>query len=132
LPTRTLLLAPVAVAVVAAGGAALCGALGWPPHVRAMANAAATCLAASALAAVPLVLTRGASQYAVAQAGLVATMIHLFVAAGVGVAFALAKRMDAAYAYWLLAFYFPTLATVVAAAVRAVKAAPPATPLTKQ
>ncbi len=129
---RALFLAPVAVAVVAAGGAALCGALDWPLHARAMINAAGTCLAAAALAVVPLVLTRGASQDAVAQAGLVATMIHLFVAAAVAVGVTLAKRMDPAYAYWLLAFYFPTLAAVVVTAVRAVKAAPPAIATTKQ
>jgi hypothetical protein len=124
---RALLFAPLAVVVVAAGGLALCAATGRDANIPAMINAAGTCLIATALAAVPLVLARRATQYALTQAGLVATMLHLFVAAGAAAAMMLAGRMTTAYTYWLIPLYFATLIPLVAATVRAIRHAPPAT-----
>ncbi len=122
---RALLLAPFAAALVIAGGIALLSATGRTVHVPAMANAAGTCLAAAALAAAPLMLTRRASQYAVAQAGLVATMLHLFVTVATATAMLLVGRLSQPFLYWLIPLYFATLIPVVIAAVRAVRAASP-------
>jgi hypothetical protein len=122
---RALLLAPLAVAVVAAGGVALMSGTGRASHAPAMVNAAGTCLIATALAALPLFMTRRSTQYAAAQAGLVATMLHLFVTIGTAAGMMLAGRLSQAFLYWLIPLYFATLIPIVIAAVRAVKQAPP-------
>jgi hypothetical protein len=124
---RALLFAPLAVAVVAAGGVALMSGTGRDPHLPAMINAAGTCLIATVMGAIPLVLARRASQYALTQAGLVATMLHLFVAVGAAAIMMLGGRLSNAYTFWLIPFYFATLIPLAIAAVRAVKHAPPAT-----
>jgi hypothetical protein len=121
---RALLLAPLAVAVVAAGGVALLSSTGRATHLPAMINAAGTSLIAVALAAVPLFLTRRSTQLAVAQAGLVATMAHLFVIVGGATVMMLAGRLTTPVLYWLIPFYFATLVPVAIAAVRAVRQAP--------
>src|SRR5690349_20844769 len=107
----TLIVIPIVILAVAAGGTLICIAAGVNPHVREMIFAACACLIASELSLVPLVLTRGASQPAVAQAGLVGTMIHLFGCTGFGAAVIILKvgRLDASVVYWLLALYWATL-----------------------
>src|SRR4051794_5638500 len=121
----TLFAIPVVIVAVTAIGALICVAAGVNPHVREMIWAACGCLLASEAAMVPLVLTRGASQPAVAQAGLVATMIHLFGSSAIGAAVIILKvgRLDASVVYWLLALYWATLIVLVVACVRAVKSA---------
>jgi hypothetical protein len=125
---RALLFAPLAVAVVAAGGVALMMGTGRNAHLPSMTNAAGTCLIATVLAAVPLIVARRGSQYALSQAGLVSTMVHLFVAVGVAAGMMLTGRLSTAYTYWLIPFYFATLIPLVVAIVRAIKHAPTATP----
>ena len=122
---RALLLAPLAVAVVAAGGVALTSTTGHAAHAPALLNAAGTCLVATALAAVPLIMTRRSSQYAVAQAGLVSTMLHLFVTIGTAMFMLVLGRLSQPFLYWLIPLYFATLTPIVIAAVRAVRQAPP-------
>ena len=122
---RALLLAPLAVAVVAAGGVALMSGTGRAAHAPDMFNAAGTCLVAVVLAGVPLLMTRRASQYAAAQAGLVATMLHLFVTIGTAMFMLVLGRLTPPFLYWLIPLYFATLVPVVIAAVRAVRQAPP-------
>ena len=122
---RALLLAPLAVAVVAAGGVALMSGTGRATHAPALLNAAGTCLVATALAAVPLIMTRRSSQYAAAQAGLVSTMLHLFVTIGAAMFMLVLGRLSQPFLYWLIPMYFATLIPIVIAAVRAVRQAPP-------
>jgi hypothetical protein len=123
---RTLIVIPVVVVLIAAGGYLTCGALGLNPHAREIIFAAVVCLIGSELAVVPLVLTRGAAQPTVAQAGLVGTMIHLFVIALLGGSLIVFKPVTLAPAvvYWLLGLYWLTLILLVIGFVRAVKAAP--------
>ena len=100
-------------------------ATGRATHAPALINAAGTCLIATALAALPLFMTRHSRQYAVAQAGLVATMLHLFVTIGTAMAMLLFGRLSQPFLYWLIPLYFATLIPIVFAAVRAVRQAPP-------
>jgi hypothetical protein len=125
---RPALLLLLAVAIVAAGGYALCAALGWPVHPSRVIVAAATALIAGGAAFVPLVLARGASQAAVAQASLVGTVIHLFGCLAGATTLLLVVQAGAGAAYWVLAFYWATLVVLVIEFSRAVRRAPVATP----
>ena len=117
-------LIPLAAIVTALAGLGICAAAGVDPHSRAMAIAGGICLVASLLGVTPLVLTRGATQYAVAQGSLVATMIHLFVTIGAATFVVMNKGgLPTPALYWLLAFYWATLAAIVFACVRAVRSA---------
>lgn len=125
-----LALIPLAVLFTALAGLGLCATGGVEPHIRAMLTAGAICLVGSLLAVIPLVLARGATQYAVAQAGLIATMIHLFVSAAGASAMVMTRGgLTMPLVYWLLAFYWTTLAALVTACVRAVRQARPTPPL---
>ena len=120
---------PIAIAFAAAGGFALCRMFQLNPHAREMLFAGAACFAASELAVVPMFLTRGASQAAVAQAGLVATIVHLFGCTAIGGGLVLAKSLQLAtpFVYWLLAFYWISLIVLVVGLVTAVRSAPVST-----
>jgi hypothetical protein len=120
---KLLLLILAAVALVTAGGFALCTVTGLNPHPRPMIAAAVTSVIVSMLSALPLVWTRNGSQATIAQAALAVTVIHLFahaVAAGV----AIVARTNAAYVYWLMPLYWATLAALVVVLVRVVRSAP--------
>jgi hypothetical protein len=122
---RALLLVPLAVLIVAACGFAIVHALGLQFHVKEMLTAAVACTGAGMLASVPLILTRHASQAAVAQASLVGTLIHLMVSLGAAAVILVGKvAMGPSFVYWLLAFYFATLIVIAVAFAMAVKAAP--------
>jgi hypothetical protein len=127
---RTLLALLLAVLAVAAGGYVLCRAAGWNPRPVTMALAATTTLFASGAALIPLALTRGAGQAAIAQAALLGTLIHLF-ACLVGAALMLVVINSPAATWWVLAFYWATLVALVVGFSRTVKAAP-AAPIGKQ
>jgi len=118
----------LAVLMVAAGGYALCAALGWAVQPGRVAVAAVAALVASGAAFVPVVLTRGASQPAVAQASLVGTVIHLFGCLAGATTLLLVLQGGAASAYWVLVFYWATLAVVVVEMARAIRRAPQAPP----
>ena len=113
----------VSILVVALAGFALCAVAGWNPRTRAMGLALVAALVAGGLAFVPLVLARGASQAAVAQAALLGTVIHLMGCLAGAAIMLLVVRMPAA-TYWMLAFYWATLVALVVGFTRAVKAAP--------
>jgi hypothetical protein len=116
----------LAVIAVAGGGFVVCGAMGWPFHGGPVAVAAAATLVASAAAFVPMVLARGSSQSATAQASLVGTLIHLFGCLVGAATLLLVLRTGTCGAYWMLAFYWATLVVVVIELSRAVRRAPPA------
>jgi hypothetical protein len=127
---RPALLLLLAVVIVAACGYALCATLGWQVQPARITVAAVAALVASGAAFVPLVLTRGASQPAVAQASLVGTVIHLFGCLAGATTLLLVLHAGAASAYWVLAFYWATLVVVVVELSRAIRRAPQAPPAT--
>ena len=128
---RAFVLVPVMIALTAAGGWAICRAMEIDPRAREMLIAGAVCLLAAVGSALPLVLTRGASQLAIVQAALVATMIHLFGMLALALVVVTTHLAGyGAFLYWLMAFYFATLPALVAALVPLIKHAPPAQPAT--
>jgi hypothetical protein len=121
-----LLINPLVILAATGIGYAVCAAAGWNSHPREMFAAAIACLIASELAIIPLILVRGATQTAVAQAALVGTVVHLFACAALGggaILIARSVRLDGAFVYWLLALYWLTLIVLVMMFVRAVKSA---------
>src|SRR4051812_36941530 len=124
---RTLLLIPIVIVAVAAAGFAACAGFGWQPHPREMMLAGVTSLCAAALAAVPLILTRGSSQLVVVQAALVGTIVHLFASLAAAVVIVLGRIAPAQpFVGWLLLMYWSTLVVLVVAFTRILRAAPPA------
>lgn len=121
---RSLVLVPLVIVVLAGAGWLACRLMSVNAHAREMLLAGGICLVAGEAALVPLLLTRGASQPAVAQAGLAGTMVHLLVAIVLASPFFLRSAQDLSMVYWLLAFYLATLVVIVAASAQAVKAAP--------
>jgi hypothetical protein len=121
---RVLLAAPVLVIVVAAGGLLACTVGGVNPHVRDMLIAAAVVTVACVASALPLWLSSGSDQAGAAQAGLVATMAHLFVSVAIAAVVFLTLRAGLPFTLWMLAMYWATLIVVVVAAIRVVRAAP--------
>jgi hypothetical protein len=121
-----MLVIPVSIALAAACGFAGCTALHLKPHVAEMLLAASACLIASEFALVPIILTRGATQPTVAQAGLIGTVIHLFGCSILGGALILFQplQIDGSVVYWLLGLYWVTLIVLSTGFVRILKAAP--------
>ena len=93
-------------------------------HLNAMFVAAGLSAIASELALIPLLITRGKSQATVSQAGLVSTVIHTMLCAGLGMGASVLLRMGQPLMYWMLLFYWATLVSIAVIAVRAVKSAP--------
>lgn len=113
----------IAVIVTAACGFALSAAAGWNPRPAAMALAAGAALLSAGVAYVPLILSRGASQAAVAQAALVGTLLHLLGCLAGAAVLLLVLHLSAA-TYWVMAFYWATLIALVFGFTRATKVAP--------
>jgi hypothetical protein len=119
-----LLINPLVIVIATGIAFATCAAAGWNSHPREMFAAAIACLIASELAIVPLILVRGRTQSAVAQAALIGTIVHLFACAALGggaILIARSIRLDGAFVYWLLALYWLTLIVLVTMFVRAVR-----------
>ena len=123
---RSFLFIPIAIALVCGIGCAACAALGWTPHLPEMLIAAATCIAAGALAIVPMAIvqtkmTPNAAN--VSQAALMGTMLHLGTCVVVmGAVLLLKIRLAPAFAYWLMAFYVTSLTALAAGLVTEVRA----------
>lgn len=123
---RAAILNLAAILLTAIGGVVIFRLLGRDPHVRECVIAGVALLVATQMSMIPLILTRGAGHLAVAQAGLVATMIHLMVATTVAAIVILGHMpLGQPFLYWLLAFYWMTLIVVAAECVAAVKRAVP-------
>lgn len=127
---RSALVILVALLLTAAGGYALCMGAGWSFDAVRVIPAALTALVATGAAFVPIVLSRGATQPTVAQAGLVGTVIHLFGCLAGATLLLLVLKQGVGAAYWVLAFYWATLAALVIELGRAVRSAPAAAPPT--
>ena len=100
----------ITIAAVMATGLAVAKAMGIDPHLREMIVAGVGMAMVCALAGVPLLLTRGASQLAVVQSGLTSTGVHLM--GSVLVAGAMfARGLIATYPLliWQASFFVTTL-----------------------
>jgi hypothetical protein len=119
---RGLALIPFSILIVAASGIALCKIAGWPIGTSGLFVAGITSAVAAGLAFVPLLLARGGSQAAQAQAALVGTMVHLFIAVVVtGAVLLLKPPVAGSFVYWMLAFYWTTLTVLVVSFTRNVR-----------
>jgi hypothetical protein len=114
---------PIVIALLCGAGVALGRALAFDPHTFDMTLAAIVVLIGSEMALMPLVLTRGASQMAVTQAGLVATIVHLFAILALGGLVSFSLHRTQPFNYWALAFYWPTLAVVSVVSIKAIRQA---------
>ena len=123
-----LILVPLTLLLLAAGGLALCMTVGWNPHWQELIAALVVSLAASMLAITPSLLLRNSDSATLSQSGLVGTVLHMFLtiifAALVWMA-GIAER-HGAFLYWLLAFYWASLTAVVTVSVRLIRRAEPA------
>jgi len=122
---RALLLNPLIVAALCLLAMAVGQVAHLHIHQHDIILAAAASLIASELAMLPLIYFRQASQDTVAQVGLISTVLHLFLSAGIGFAISACLRLGQPFLYWLVIFYWATLITVSIVAVRAVKATTP-------
>jgi hypothetical protein len=113
-----------AVLLVIASGCALCGVLRVSIVYKEVWIAAIIAGLSAEISLVPLFFARNGDQAAVSQASLIATVLHLLLCAGAGLAVSSAIHASHAFLYWLCAFYWATIAAVATIAVRAVKAAP--------
>ena len=121
---RSLILIPLALLAVILGGVALCAAMGWTVHTREMTIAAGSSGIACMLALGPMLLARRAGQAAVAQAGLLGTLVHLMGHVSVAAFVILAKpRLHPSFIWWLMPFYWATLVAVAGVLVRQVRQA---------
>ena len=91
-----------------------------------MLLAGAVALIASIAGSVPLMLARRSDQAMAAQAGLVATSVHLLAGIALAGAGLMGLKLAQPFTFWLFAFYGVTLVIVAIESVRLVKAAPPA------
>jgi len=119
---RGLALIPLSILIVAAAGVALCKIAGWRIGASGLLVAGISSAVAAGLAFVPLLLVRGGSQAAQAQAALVGTMVHLFIAIVVtGAVLLLKPPVAGSFVYWMLAFYWTTLTVLVVSFTRSVR-----------
>jgi hypothetical protein len=122
---RGLLFIPLALLAVIGGGVAVCAAAGWNVHAREMLVAAVSSGIACGLGFLPIILARNASQDGVAQAGLLGTLVHLLGHVIVAGYVILAKPpLHPSFIWWLMPFYWLTLAALATAFVRQVRQAP--------
>ena len=116
---------PLFALAAAAIGCGVCALASASIHPRELIVALVVAVIAAELGVVPMFFTRHASQAAVAQAGLVATMIHLFACViAMAVIFLGKIPMHAAFTYWFFGMYIATLIALVTGVVRQVKDAP--------
>jgi hypothetical protein len=119
---------PIPIALLAVGGIAYAVAqlIGRAAHTHELLAAAIVSFAAGELALMPLIWTRGGRQVSISQAGLAATMIHLvlmIVLAGLSVLMGIVGA-PVAFLFWLLAFYWVSLAILVAIVLAAIRSTP--------
>ena len=122
----------ITIAAVAAGGLAVCKAMGIDPHLREMIVAAVGMSMVCAFAMLPLLLSRGASQMTVVQSGLTASALHLLgsvVVASVMFARGLIKTYP--LLIWLAAFFATTLIVLTIIIAQHVRKSASANPIVK-
>jgi hypothetical protein len=116
----------VIVSAVVAG--LVCRFVGPASHLPQMLVAAVLSLVAAEAAVLPVLLGRGLPALN-AQAGLVATVLHLFICivGGFVAALIIGPVNRAALLLWMLPFYWITLSALIVIIIRAIRAAPQST-----
>jgi hypothetical protein len=117
-----MLLVPPVVLLVAGLGFAICQAAGWVLHGRELLAAALIALLGGCAAFLPLALV-SRDPVSVSQAALGGTVIHMMLAAALGVLAVAAGFVTSqiAFAWWMLAFYWATLVAVAVGLVSAIR-----------
>lgn len=123
---KSVLVIPIAVLLAAALGSALLKVAGKPLYPRELTAAAVVALLAAEAALLPAALNRGAPKLAMAQAGLIGTVVHMFLSLALaGVLWTLdLVGHKPAFLYWLLFLFWISLGSVAAALVLFLRAAP--------
>jgi hypothetical protein len=95
-------------------------------HAREVLTAGAIALIACELAIAPLLLARKAGQMAVAQAGLVGTVLHMFfmLASGAAAYWMKLAGDQKYFLFLLLGFYWVSLILIVTVMIKAIRHAP--------
>ena len=122
----------ITIAAVAAGGLAVCKAMGIDPHLREMIVAGVGMALVCVLAGIPLLLSRGGDQVSAVQAGLTASAVHLL--GSVLVASVMFMRgLISTYPLliWLAAFFATTLIVLTIIIAQHVRKAAAANPIVK-
>jgi hypothetical protein len=114
---RALIINPLVLALSGALGVMLCRALQVNPQLHQLMLAGVICLLAAETGTVFLLFHRALPMHP-AQAGLLATMLHLMLATLLGGGVLVFMHPPMAFVLWLLVFYWLTLIAVAAAAVR--------------
>ena len=120
---RSLIWIPLIMACVAAAAWGALRGLTGRNHTIELLTALGIITVAAELAMTPMVLTRGAGTGAVSQAGLVGTLVHLFLSISLAGVACMTHLVSASgmFLYLLAAFYWTSLVMVVVASVRAVR-----------
>ncbi len=123
---KFLLSVPLVTLLIIAAGYATARILGWNPHLIESVVAGAVCAVAVTLALLPALLTRRQSQAAVAQAALIGTVVHMFLSLVLAtIVFVGSLPPDRrVFLFWMLAYYWISLITLVALLARLINAAP--------
>lgn len=122
----------ITIAAVAAGGLAVCKAMGIDPHLREMIVAGLGMSLVCAFAMLPLLLSRGASQMTVVQSGLTASALHLLGSVVVASAmFAGSLIQTFPLLIWLAAFFATTLIVLTIIIAQHVRKSASANPIVK-
>jgi len=122
--TRAWWLNPAVIIIAAFAGQGVCRAMHVDPHAPSMVRAAVVSILAAELALVPLAMTRGAPQATMVQSGLLATAVQLFCAAAMSGGVLWVLREGPPFVFWVLPFYWISLAVLVAEIIRAIRLAP--------
>jgi hypothetical protein len=107
--------------IVAAAARGVCQAMHVDPHAHAMMIATAINILAAELGLLPLLFTRNSSQLAVVQAGLVATMVQMFMAVILSAIALYAMAAGQPFVFWVIPLYWVGLAILVSGLVRAIR-----------
>jgi hypothetical protein len=116
------LINPVFLAVAAAIGFACCRSAGIDPHGREMSMALVVFMIASQIAVVPVIFRRSGTAMGLTQSALIGLVVHLLVAVGLSLGVMVLLKINAAFAYWTLVFYWATLCGLAIIFIRAVRA----------
>jgi hypothetical protein len=122
----------ITIAAVMATGLAVAKAFGFDPHLREMIVAGIGMSLVCAMAMLPLLLSRGASQMTVVQSGLTASAVHLLGSVVVSGAM-FARGLIATYPLliWLAGFFATTLIVLTIIIAQHVRKSASANPIVK-
>ena len=114
---------PMVLIIVAVAARGVCRAMLLNPHADAMMAATAVNIFAAELALLPLLFVRGATQLAVVQAGLVVTMVQMFLAVILSAIAMYVMHSGQPFVFWVIPMYWIALAMLVASLIGAIRQA---------